>query len=73
MNHQIFNQKQAAIYLTKHGCSVHESQLSRMGKYGDGPEFSRLGSQKIFTKDELDRWLAKESESDTNSDAQRIA
>jgi hypothetical protein len=61
---EIYNQKEAAVYLTDHGYPIHRTELSKMGRYGAGPKFARKGHQKLFHKDDLDRWLQEQSQRD---------
>lgn len=53
---KIMTQRDAAAYLSSLGHRIDESALSRMGKYGDGPRFERLGTTKVFFKIDLDLW-----------------
>lgn len=53
---KIMTQRDAAAYLASLGHKIDESTLSRMGKYGDGPRFERLGTTKAFFKTDLDLW-----------------
>ena len=59
---EIFNQREAADYLTENGYPVHKTELSRMARYGAGPKFTRKGYQKLFTKDDLDRWIEQQAQ-----------
>lgn len=71
---RLFNQKQAAAYLTGLGLRTDPSELSLMGKYGAGPRFQRVGTTKIFTAQDLDEWLAAELNNnppDTQEDIDR--
>jgi hypothetical protein len=54
-----FTQRAAAEYLTSEGIPMTESQLSLIGKFGGGPEYTRFGRQKVFTIGALDRWIRK--------------
>ena len=59
---KLFNQSQAAEYLTENGIRTDPSELSLMGKYGSGPRFERVGRTKIFFKCDLDGWVIKQKE-----------
>jgi len=67
MTVKLYSQRDAAIYLTDCGYRVHESELSKMGRYGAGPKYQRLGQQKVFTQDDLDTWLDEQCIDDDNS------
>jgi len=76
MSDKLFSQRTAAAYLTENGYRIHESELSKMGSYGIGPKYQRLGQQKIFMQMDLDHWLINQKdERDINetSEAKRSA
>jgi hypothetical protein len=62
----LMTQREAASYLTEKGYPIHETQLSLLGKTGDGPRFTKLGSTKVFYEEDLDAWLAAKLDTDTD-------
>jgi hypothetical protein len=65
---KVYNQKEAAQRLTDLGWPMHETELSKMGKYGAGPEFDKKSGRKIFTDKSLKDWLAIQRDNqNTNS------
>jgi len=56
------NQNEAAEYIDMRGIPMIPSDLSRLAKFGCGPEFTKKSGHKDFTTSDLDAWIAEERE-----------
>jgi hypothetical protein len=63
----IYNQTEAAAYISDNYKQMDGSTLSKLTNSGGGPSFQRLGYVKMFRKWELDRWITEQKERDAGS------
>jgi Helix-turn-helix domain len=70
INSEIFDVEGAARYL---GETVSVSTLNKMRTRGDGPQYVKVGHKVAYTKTNLDRYLAKHTQTSTSQNRPRAA
>lgn len=56
------NQNEAAEYITRRGIKITSADMSRLARYGAGPEYTKHQGRKNFAKEDLDIWVLQERE-----------
>jgi hypothetical protein len=70
INPDFFDVKGASAYL---GGTVSKSTLDKMRIRGDGPQYLKVGQKVIYTKQHLDRFIAKRTQTSTAQNKPRAA
>jgi hypothetical protein len=66
INSEIFDVEGASAYL---GGTVSTSTLNKMRVRGDGPQYVKVGHKVAYTKQNLDRYLAKRTQTSTSQNS----
>ena len=53
----LFNQREAAEYITKRGLKMTDSWLSKLTSMDLGPKYERKGNVKLFLREDVDAWV----------------